>query len=255
MAADQARKAVFSVCGSVAGRTAARLGGACSWLRLMSGSIPSALAQRARTWRNHSRDRGAGAAGRAVPPGGASRMPRLRCSDGPPRCERLRAVMISATWVSACGKLPSAAWRPDRTLRPAVRRRCAVPSRRLNSALGFGMAPCKAQVVGEPERARQEEALRRAAAPSTSPHGCDSGATRPSTTRSRADRRQRAAHARVVGRQEADDRHQQQARVDFARAVVLDERVAPGVVALAANLARGSWRAAPASARRGPDRP
>ena len=41
------------------------------------------------------------------PTGGASSMPPLRCSPGPPRRDRLRAVLISATCVNACGKLPS----------------------------------------------------------------------------------------------------------------------------------------------------
>ena len=69
------------------------------------------------------------------------------------------------------------------------------------------------------------------------------------------DRGDGAAHARVVRRQEADQRHQQQARVEVARAVGLHEGVAAGSKPLAADVGVDGVARARASDRTGPRSP
>src|SRR2546425_533610 len=76
-------------------------------------------------------------------PGGAFCIPRLRCSEGPPRPLKLRAVLINATWVIACGKLPS--WRGARgsyssASKPTSLRKA---SNRVNSASASSRRPAR----------------------------------------------------------------------------------------------------------------
>src|ERR671931_264589 len=93
------------------------------------------------------------------------------------------------------------------------------------------------EVVDEPEGARQEDAL--AGRQAVDRHGLVVGAValhEAVADELPLDRRHRADHARVVGRQEADERDHEQARVEALRAVEADEGVELGVESLAEHL-------------------
>ena len=83
-----------------------------------------------------------------------------RCSIERPSCAlRLKAVLTSATWVNACGKLPS--WRRvsgshSSASRPRSLRRSRSRSKDL---LGLVVPSLEREIVGEPEGAREERAL------------------------------------------------------------------------------------------------
>src|SRR5437868_10722608 len=86
------------------------------------------------------------------------------------------------------------------------------------------------EVVDEPERARQEDALAGRQAVDRLRLVVRAVALDEAVADELAlDRRHRADHPRVVGRQKADERDHEQARIDALRAVEADERVELGV--------------------------
>ena len=109
--------------------------------------------------------------------------------------------------------------------------------------------------VDEPERAREKDALAGRAARRRRRRACGSGGRSPSRSSSRSTASTVPRIARVVGGQEADERNQQEARVELLRAVGLDERAERRVEAALADLRMDLRRGARASgrpARRGP---
>ena len=92
------------------------------------------------------------------------------------------------------------------------------------------------QHVGQPERAGQEHALVAADAVHVAVVVGRYRRTRPSCDQLALDRRDRRDHARVVGGQEPDGRHQQHARVQLVGAVGLRERLLAVVPGLAQHL-------------------
>ena len=123
---------------------------------------------------------------------------------------------------NACGKLPTC--RPacgsySSASRPTSLRRA---SSRSKTRRASSRAAQQGEVVGQPEGAGQERPLARRQAVDRRLGRC-SGATKPSRIRSRSIAATVPAHARVVGRQEADQRDHQQAGVELLRAVGLDE--------------------------------
>src|SRR5262249_62094271 len=87
--------------------------------------------------------------------------PSLRCSAGPPRRERLDAVLISPTCENACGKLPRRRRAPgsyssDR--RPTSLR---TSEKALEECPRLGLLALQGEIIGQPEAAREKGALAR----------------------------------------------------------------------------------------------
>ena len=162
---------------------------------------------------------------------------------------RCAAVLMIAVWENACGKLPSSRLREDRIPPQAGRDRCAAPAgartarpRRHAARSGPGCWParsCRREKRLRPAAARRSRAARIAADEAV-------------LHQLALDRHDRAADPRVVRRQKAELRDQQQRGVEVARAVILDEGVALRVIGLVEDLRRDPCRAPVPSARAAP---
>ena len=138
-----------------------------------------------------------------------------RCSAGPPWRARFRAVLMRLMWLIAWGKFPSSrraagSYSSDRS--PTSLRSARSRS---NSSVGLGHAALEREVVGQPERAREKRAL-------AGRQPVDVGPRLVARHEAvghevRCDRLDRAHDARVAGRQEADERHHEEARVEELR--------------------------------------
>ena len=164
-----------------------------------------------------------------------------------------RAASTRARWVNACGKLPS--WRRARVVLLGEEADVVAEVEQPLEELPRLVVPAlERQHFGEPERAGEEHALARgqpvhlAVAPGVAQH-------EPVDRELALDRLDRRDDPRIVRRQEAEERHQQHARVELVRAVGLGERLlrlAPGALE---HLAPGSRPASSRQRSTGPSRP
>ena len=142
---------------------------------------------------------------------------------------------MSEIWENACGKLPSWRLASGRTPRTAGRRRCTAQAAARRSRAPRHGGPCSARLSASQKRAGQEGALARGR-PSTLGRRVGSARTNPSVISSRWIASTVPTMRGSLARQEADQRHHQQLRVERVGAVVLDERFARRVEALAADV-------------------
>ena len=134
---------------------------------------------------------------------------------------RLCAVLISAIWVSACGKLPVCRPRPNRTLPRAGRDRSRPPTTRSNSVCALSISPASTQ-------ASASQRLQARNAPSI---GCfSSEISRGSCRSTKPSRIMYCSIAASVPRmrgseagRKSDRRQQQDAGIEQFRAVGFDE--------------------------------
>ena len=138
--------------------------------------------------------------------------------------ESVNAVSTSVRWVNACGKLPTSRPRSgsySSESRPEVVPEREQPLEELDRVVERGpaeRAPRRARTSTAGTRPRPAGDRRRPRSPrprDTARRG------RPASGRARW--RRRCRHARVVRRKEADERDEEQARVEPVRAEVLDE--------------------------------
>ena len=188
-------------------------------------------------------------------------------SPAVPGCVPLRfsADWISGTWLNACGVLPT--WRPVAGVVLLAQQPDVVAQRssRSNSSSASSYSPIRCSALTS-----QKLQARNAPSPPVSPSTTVGAQPRPTGRASPAgavpqhqpvadqlalDGPHRRDHPRVVGGQEADLGDQQHRGVQLSAAVVLGERAAPGVVALARTPRRGSGPGSRASGSLGPGRP
>ncbi len=175
---------------------------------------------------------------------------RARCSTGFSTRVRLNALLTSATWVNACGKLPTSRFSARVVF--LAQQADVVAQRQQPVEQAARILPALLQDIGvdQPEAAGEERALprRQAVIRCLGVVAHDESVDQQPLL----DRLQGAAHARVIRRQEADARQQQQAGVELLRI----HRTARSCRALGRNRAgrrrRGSLRRSRASDRAGP---
>ena len=136
------------------------------------------------------------------------------CSTGFTTRVRLYALLTSAMWEKACGKLPTRRFkRKFRIPRSAGRDRCAARGRPLEQPLRVGNAALQGIDVGEPKAASEEGAFARRQA--------IVGLLRVIThheavaQQTALDSGDGAFHARIGNRQETDARYEQQIGVEM----------------------------------------
>ena len=163
------------------------------------------------------------------------------------------AAPTSARCVNACGKFPS--WRPATGSYSSARRPTSLrrSSSRSKSSRASSILPLQREHLGEPERARKEHALAGRQAVDGAVLARAVAEDEPVDRQLAPDRLDGRDEALVVGGQEADERHQQDARVELVRAVRLGEGAASS--SLQARASTSAWissRRALASGRPGP---